>query len=402
MLTRERISAIDPRRAMRAATFCLLTGMLALAAMVAMNARAADVEELADFALTIQPTDRLIGIGNRLLIDPNRWPELQKHNNIADPRRLVPGSTLLIPRPLLRVDPAEIEVRNVIGTVTRADGTPLVANERLAEGAAVRTADNAFVTLQLVDGSTLRLQSRSELKVERTRRVPGSQITETQLEMPSGKAEVQFKPPASKASRFQIRTGFASAAVRGTEFRVSTDERITRSEVTEGTIAFAGVPAGSSQPSATDVVAVAAGFGSYVDETRVPIAPVQLLSAPLVPRPQVLQISPNFRLRIPPVNGAVRYRVTLAADEAMQQVRREEFFTQPDINLPNLAPGNYVLQVRAIDRFGLEGRDARVPLTMIAGKPAAPAPAAPAAAPTAPADAPATAPAAASSTPPGQ
>ena len=95
--------------------FWLLAGMLALAAMGAMNARAADAEELADFALTIQPTDTLIGISNRLLIEPNRWPELQKHNNIADPRRLVPGSTLLIPRPLLRVDPAEIEVRNVIG-----------------------------------------------------------------------------------------------------------------------------------------------------------------------------------------------------------------------------------------------------------------------------------------------
>jgi len=362
----------------------------------AARVRAADAPE-ADFELTIQPTDTLIGIANRLLIEPNRWPELQKRNNIADPRRLVPGSILVIPRPLLRVDPAQIEVRNLIGTVTRADGTPLAANERLAEGAAVRTEDNAYVTLQLVDGSTLRLQSRSELKVERTRRVPGSLVTETQVEMTSGKAEVKFTPAVPRASRFQIRTGFASAAVRGTEFRVSTDERGTRSEVTEGSIAFAGVPAGSSQPSATDVVAVAAGFGSYVDDTRVPIAPVQLLAAPLVPRPQVLQISPNFRLRIPPVTGAVRYRVTLAADDTMQQVRREEFFDQPDINLPNLAPGNYVMQVRGIDRFGLEGRDARVPLTMIAGKPAAPAaPAAP------PAAAPAAEPVAVPSPPPGQ
>lgn len=400
MLVRVRSSAIAPApdaahaphaaRIVRAGTFLLL--LTVLAALSGMNARAADADELADFELTVQPTDTLIGISNRLLIEPNRWPELQKRNNIADPRRLVPGSTLLIPRRLLRVDPAEIEVRNVIGAVTRADGTPLVSNERLAEGAAVRTADNGYVTLQLVDGSTLRLQPRSELKVERTRRVPGSQITETQVEIPTGRAEVKFTPPVAKASRFQIRTGFASAAVRGTEFRVSADERGTRSEVTEGAIAFAGIPAGSAQPSPTDLVSVGAGFGSVVDDTRVPIPPVQLLSAPLVPRPQVLQISPNFRLRIPPVTGAVRYRVTVAADAAMQQVRREEFFTQPDLILPNMEPGNYVIQVRAIDRFGLEGRDARVPLTMIAGKPAAaPAAAAPAATPAA---APAAAPAA--------
>ena len=79
------------------------------------------MEEAADFQLTIQSTDTLIGISNRLLIEPNRWPELQKRNNIADPRRLVPGSTLVIPRALLRVDPAEITLLEVIKLVDGAD-----------------------------------------------------------------------------------------------------------------------------------------------------------------------------------------------------------------------------------------------------------------------------------------
>lgn len=36
----------------------------------------------------------------------------------------------------------------------------------------------------------------------------------------------------------------------------------------------------------------------------------------------------------------------------MQQQRREQYFDQPDINFPNMDPGMYVLQVRAIDKFG--------------------------------------------------
>jgi len=355
---------------MRAGACALLLCALLIVAMGTRNVQAADAEE-GDFELTLQKTDTLIGIGRRLLIDPNRWPELQKRNNIADPLRLTPGSVMVIPRAMLRIDPAEVVVRSVTGSASKADGTPLLANERLAEGATVKTADNGYVTLQLIDGSTVRVQSRSEVKVERARRVPGSQVTDTQIEMNAGKAEVQFKPAARKASRFEIRTGFASAAVRGTEFRVTADARGTRSEVVEGGIAFAGIPAGGSQPSAADVVAVREGFGSFVDDTRKPIAPVQLLAAPFLPKPQVMQPAPNFRLRFPPVAGAARYRVTLATDASMQQVRREQYFDQPDISFPDMDPGKYVLQVRAIDKFGLEGRDARVPLTMIGVQPVA-------------------------------
>ena len=175
-LTNKRQSRIAPAagllQAMRAGTFAMLLCLLAMLVFGAHSVHAADGDD-GDFELTLQRTDTLIAIGKRLLIDPNRWPDLQKRNNIADPLRLVPGSILVIPKALLRVDPAEVVVRSVVGPVSRADGTPLSANERLAEGAGVKTADNGYVTLPLVDGSTLRLQPRSDLKVERARRVPG-------------------------------------------------------------------------------------------------------------------------------------------------------------------------------------------------------------------------------------
>ena len=350
--------------ALRAVLFSFL-----LAALPAWSADADPGE--ADFELTIRQGDTLIGIGKRLLVDPNRWPEVQRRNSIPDPNRLAPGSTMLIPRPLLRLDAAEMEVRAVVGEATKADGSPVAVGERLREGAAIRTADSGFVTVQLVDGSTMQVKPRTDMKVERTRRVAGTNVTDTQVEMNSGSAEVRFKPAAPKVSRFQIRTGFATAAVRGTEFRVTAQEKGTRTEVSEGTIAFTGLPAGGAAPTAADTVPVPEGFGSFVDETRKPAQPVALLAAPPLPRPFIVQLAPNFRLRVARVNGAVAYRATLAADADMQQIRYEQVFNSSDIAFTNLEPGNYTLQVRAIDKSGLEGRDGRVPVNLRPPKPAA-------------------------------
>lgn len=359
--------------ALRAVLFSFL-----LAALPAWSADADPAE--ADFELTIRQGDTLIGIGKRLLVDPNRWPDVQRRNSIPDPNRLTPGSTMLIPRPLLRLDAAEMEVRAVVGEATKADGSPVAVGERLRDGAAIRTADSGFVTVQLVDGSTMQVKPRTEMKVERTRRVAGTNVTDTQVDMSTGSAEVRFKPAAPKVSRFQIRTGFATAAVRGTEFRVTAQEKGTRTEVSEGTIAFTGLPAGGTAPTAADTVAVPEGFGSFVDETRKPAQPVALLPAPALPRPFIVQVAPTFRFRLPRINGAVTYRATLATDADMQQIRYEQVFTTADIVFANLEPGNYTLQVRAIDKSGLEGRDGRVPVNLRPPKPAAAPPtAAPAA-----------------------
>lgn len=324
-----------------------------------------------DFVVTIQPGDTLIGLGQRWLEDPMRWPELQRHNKIRNPHLLIPGSVLAIPVSLLRDKPLVATVRSVSGRAHRTDGTPVAAGDQLREGGTIKTAEDGYVTIELVDGSTLRLQSRSDLTLERARRLPGSDATETRFKLPAGEAEVQFKPAAPKASRFEIRTGFASAAVRGTQFRVGAGERGTRTEVTEGTIAFAGLPpnAGASAPS--DSVPIPEGFGSIVDESRKPIPPVRLLAAPALPQEPVFQQAPTFRLNFPPLEGAISYRARLAADADFERMVGETLLSQPEISFSGLAAGSYVLKVRAIDKYGLEGRDAMALIGILPDKPPA-------------------------------
>ena len=325
-----------------------------------------------DFEVTIVEGDTLTALGQRWLADPGRWPELQRHNKIPDPKRLAPGSKLAIPVAWLREKPAEVTVSNVSGQASKADGTPVAVGQRLREGEEIKTAENGYVTIKLVDGSTLRLQARSNLKLERARNLPGSEATETRFQLPAGRAEVQVRPGAQKASRFELRTGYASAAVRGTAFRVSADERNTRTEVTEGTIAFAGLPpnAGSEPPEQS--VPIPQGYGSIVDESRKPIPPVRLLDAPSLPTDPVFKAAPSLELDFPALAGAVSYRAQLAADADFRRMVGEAVLTQPKIKFSNLTAGSYVLRIRAIDKFGLEGRDAIAYIGMLPTEPSVP------------------------------
>lgn len=343
--------------------------LLAALLACAPASRAASDSGSPDFEVTVKQGDTLTGLARQWLADPKRWAELQRHNKIESPDQLVPGSRLAIPASLLREKPAEVTVVSVSGRARKSDITLIAAGDRLREGETINTEENGYVTIQLVDGSTLHLQSRSNLNLERVRRLPGSDATETRIQLSSGQAEVKFKPGAAKASRFEIRTGFASAAVRGTEFRVGADARGTRSEVVEGTIAFAGLPPNANSGQPGDAVPIPEGYGSIVDESRKPMTPVRLLVAPALPQEPVFQQAPALRLGFPPLEGAVSYRARLAADAEFQHMFGEALLSQPEVSFSGLQAGSYVLKVRAIDKYGLEGRDAMVLVGILPEKP---------------------------------
>jgi predicted phage tail protein len=104
---------------------------------------------------------------------------------------------------------------------------------------------------------------------------------------------------------------------------------------------------------------------------------VRLLTAPALPQEPVFQRAPALKLGFPPLDGAVNYRARLAADADFQRMVGETLSPAPEVNFSGLDVGSYVLKVRAIDRFGLEGRDAMVLIGILGDKaPATPAPSA--------------------------
>jgi hypothetical protein len=326
--------------------------MLAMAIMIASHARAAGRE----LELTVQGGDTLIALAERFLAKPAEWPKLQRLNRVADPKRLVPGTTLRIPVEWLRENAERMEVIAVSGTAAKGDGTKLAVGERVAPETSIRTGDDGFVTLRAPDGSLIALQPKSEARLASIGRYVNTDIFSTVVRMVSGRVEAVVEKLGGP-SRFEVQTDLAVAGVRGTRFRVAADagpRPRAQAEVLEGQVEFAG----GAKVSGAPAVALAAGFGSVTDDAGNPRPPTSLLPAPQITAADALQERLVVRFRVPAIAGAGNYRAQVARDQDFRAGISEGVFTTPEIKFADLADGEYFLRARASDTLGLEGRDA--------------------------------------------
>lgn len=330
-----------------AAALCLL-----MAASAAPAAPVADTA-LPEWRYTLRPGDTLIGVSQRYLVRPHDWPRVQRLNRIADPYRLVPGSTLRIPLAWLKQTPAPATVVAVAGRATVAfpDGPARAAQagESLHAGAQLATGADSSLTLRFADGSTLVLQPNAQLVLDSVSVYAGGGMADTRLRLQQGRAEVGANPRRAPGSRLQIITPSAVAAVRGTHFRVGADAAATREETLEGTVAV---------EAAERAVAVEAGSGTLAEKGKPPHPPV-----PLLPAPDVSALPARFEtlplaFDLPASPGALRWIGQIAPNAHFEQVLLERESDTPRLRFADLPDGDYVLRVRAADSRGLQGQDA--------------------------------------------
>ncbi|MFT3817739.1 MAG: FecR domain-containing protein [Rubrivivax sp.] len=325
----------------------------------------------------VQHGDTLIGLGRRFLIDPAAWPELARGNQVRDPRRMPVGRTLRIPLRLMRTEPVPASVLSASGAV-HSGAAALAGGQAVAEGAAVSTGADGQVTLRLVDGTLLRLRPAGRVQIEESRRVLGTDGVRSGVRLEQGRVEVQAKPARGGQPGFRIGTPQGVLAVRGTEFRVSVDDKATRGEVLEGTVAVSG--GGSGGGSATAAAAeqrVAGGRGTLIDAAGQVAPPVALLPAPDLSGLPALQERPLVRLTLAPLPGAAAYRVQVARDEGFDVLLADVQSATPELRIAGLDDGRYAMRLRAVDGLGLEGLDAQGTLQLKA-RPEPPLPRAPA------------------------
>jgi hypothetical protein len=117
------------------------------------------------FVHTATSGDTLIGLADRYLIEKKNWQSIQNENEIPNPRRIKPGTEIRIPIALMRSEPATAKVIAVQGSVEGTAGA-VEKGAVLNEGAGIKTGENGSVTLQLADGSTIIVQSKSQVKLE--------------------------------------------------------------------------------------------------------------------------------------------------------------------------------------------------------------------------------------------
>ena len=308
------------------------------------------------FTHVVTREETLITLSRRLLADPRQWPQLQQHNQIADPRRIPVGTVLKIPVRLLATEPVPARVLSASGEVSGPQGMAVVAGQALPQGARLQAGDGGQATLQLVDGTVLRLRAGSAVQVETSQRLPRSGEVLSGVKVEAGQVEVQAqKRPGAGAPGFQISTPQGLLGVRGTEFRVSVDARAetTRNEVLEGQVMTEGRDGRAGR-------SVAAGFGVVVDRSGTVTPPVRLLAPPDVSAWPALQerVLVRFPIRPQPAVVAYRAQVAAAADPAFERVLQDVRSTGAELRLVDLPDGDYRIRVRAEDAQGLQGRDA--------------------------------------------
>ena len=308
------------------------------------------------FTHVVTREETLIALSRRLLADPRQWPQLQQHNRIADARRVPVGTVLKIPVRLLATEPVPARVLSASGEVSGPQGVAVAAGQALPQGARLQAGDGGQATLQLVDGTVLRLRAGSAVQVETSQRLPRSGEVLSGVKVEAGQVEVQAqKRPGAGAPGFQISTPQGLLGVRGTEFRVSVDARAetTRNEVLEGQVMTEGRDGRAGR-------SVAAGFGVVVDRSGTVTPPVRLLAPPDVSAWPALQerVLVRFPIRPQPAVVAYRAQVAAAADPAFERVLQDVRSTGAELRLVDLPNGDYRIRVRAEDAQGLQGRDA--------------------------------------------
>ena len=350
----------------------VLPSLLVLTGLIGLIKPAFAEDMAPEWRYSVRANDTLIQFAKRHLNNPADWRVLQTLNNIKNPNRMQLGQVIRVPLSLVKQTPVPAELIFVSGiaNIQMSDNSlksALVGNQ-LAVGSALVTGENSKINVQFADGSIVSLLSNSTMKFDTLSVYSGGGMVDTKLRLQQGKIEVKANPKHMQGNTMQIFTPTAVAAVRGTLFRVATDEVSIRQETLDGKVAFR---------VASDEVAVSKGFGSLSADGAAPLPPILLLDAPQTAQLPILLQTQRIQFELPKQMGAVAFLGKLATDAKFNSVVAEKSSQANQLVFNDLADGDYFLQVRAKDKNGLEGYDATHRFTLNA-RPFAPIISAPA------------------------
>jgi len=302
-----------------------------------------------EWIYTVRPGEHFAEIADALLSKGIPAIRLLQHNGIDNPAKVGSGDNLRIPLAWLQRQPNPARVNSVTGSVqliSGSDGTkrPLTSDSLIRVGDEIRSQAGT-ATIELADGSVVRISPHSRLAFNRLTQYGKSGMVDTRLRLNQGEIETQVKPVIEGGSRFEIETPSAVAAVRGTMFTLRTAPGMTDLRVTEGEVSFGPpgqtrrIPAGYSASVST------AGVGR-MSIRRLPPAPE------INPLPQQLKQLPAQLSWTP--NGANSHRVDIFDAESGRWINSNEVSDNDfDINL--LDNGRYEIHLAAIDNRGMAG-----------------------------------------------
>ncbi|WP_020168219.1 MULTISPECIES: FecR domain-containing protein [Methylotenera] len=313
----------------------------------------AATETSPEWIYSVRPQDTLIHFGKRHLINPDDWRILQKLNHIKDPYRMPVGSKIRVPLSLVKQGPASAEVILTSGVVyiLSVDKSKklVIVGQQLNVGDELQTADKSKLNIRFADGSIVTMQPNSTLKLDTLSMYSGGGMVDTKLRLQQGEVDVEANPKKVRGNQMKIFTPTAVAAVRGTEFRVSTDAHSVRQETLDGQVALS---------AAGEEVAVKKGYGSLSENGQAPQPPVMLLPAPDTKSLPVKLTALPITFTMPAQKDATAWIGKIYKEAQFNTVLAENESQTSHLDFGDLDDGQYYLQVRAKDNKGFEGYDA--------------------------------------------
>ena len=356
----------------RASGFGILPTRLFLVAGALMAQAASGAEpaarpnsERVDY--TVQRGDTITSIAEQL-VGFGRWGIIRRMNPGLDIQLIQPNRVLRLPVDRLRAQPTTARVVTVVGQAS-VDGQPIAEGMQIEGGRTLRVNADGFMTLELASGARVRVSGGSVVALSTLTGIPAYSSPREVLRLDAGRIETSAPKIRGPAARFEITTPTATAAVRGTTFRVGAEPASTLTEVIEGTVAVApaALPATSGRAQLPEPVGVPAGFGLRADAGRPLAAPRALAPAPDLARIPALFERPLVRFAVPAAPGTgARVRARVASDAGFERVIAQGIYSAAAVEFRGLADGEYRLAVRAITDDGLEGVDAQTRFTLAA------------------------------------
>jgi len=305
-----------------------------------------------EWIYTTSEGDTLWDFSKKYLHHVMYWPKIKKINNVKNPRRLQPNKRLRIPLEWVKVNPVSAKVIAVHGLVQVSNNKS--TNQKVSVGLLVHLGDSlqtsadSNVSVKFADGSIVTIHENSHTVFDHLTAYGDSGMVDSRIRLNQGRIDSKVIPAVGSGSRFEIHTPSAISAVRGTKYRLSSDQenQLTNLEVLKGKVKIA-----AEQKS----ILVSQGFGSQVASGKAPIAARELIAAPElgdIPE-RIRQL--NWPLTWESLNGAHQYRVEVSALEDFNTIAWNRVVTSNRVNLPDLADGEHFIRVRGIDDLNLEG-----------------------------------------------
>lgn len=217
--------------------------------------------------------DTLSKISKEHLSDPRKWRDLLLYNKIESPNLIRPGLVLKIPDYLSKKSnalPITTPLAKVISKVGllklkktgMEEWNDIDVNKELILNDIVRTAENSSAEIDFFESPKtiilMREQSIMKIKLEDVKGI----------ELKLGEVYIKTERKDTDKVKFKIRTSSATSEVKGTEFQVFSDDKVSKYGCYEGTI---------NVSAENQTVKVPAGFGTIVIKGQPPMKPFKLL-----------------------------------------------------------------------------------------------------------------------------